>query len=89
MTIVNSKEFAANQDKYFDLAFDEQVYIKKGDRMFLLIYKNVVDTNTYHNASVYNEVLEPDDDLRSAITGAELLERIYTDIDTKFASRTQ
>ena len=89
MTIVNSKEFATNQDKYFDMAFDEQVYIKKDNRMFLLVYQNAVDANNYHKASIYNEVLEPDDDLRSAITGDELLERIYADIDKKFTSHSQ
>jgi hypothetical protein len=32
-------------------------------------------------------ILQPDDDLRSAITGDELLERIYQDIDRKFVNR--
>jgi hypothetical protein len=27
MTIVSSKEFASNQEKYFDLALNEQVFI--------------------------------------------------------------
>jgi len=33
------------------------------------------------------QILEPDDDLRSAITGNELLERIYKDLDRKFENR--
>ena len=37
MTIVSSKDFATDQEKYFDLALDEQVFIQKGDKMFLLI----------------------------------------------------
>jgi hypothetical protein len=47
----------------------------------------VDDMNMYHDASVYEEVLEPDDDLRRAITAEELLERIHEDIRRKFASR--
>ena len=87
MTVVSSKEFNTNQDKYFDLALDDQVYIQKGNNMFLLLYKNVDDINIYDEASIYEEVLEPDDDFRRAITGDELLERIYHDIDKKFANR--
>jgi len=87
MTVVSSKEFAINQEKYFDLALDEQVFIQNGDNMFLLVYNNVDNMNTYHDASVYEEVLEPDDDFYSAITCEELLERIYQDIDNKFANR--
>ena len=68
MTVVSSKEFVGNEDKYFDMALDEQVIIQKGDNMFFLIYKNMDDMNIYHDASVYEEILEPDDDFRSAIS---------------------
>ena len=87
MTVVSTKEFNTNQDMYFDMALNEQVFIQKGDNMFFLLYKNVDDMNMYHDASVYEEVLEPDDDLRRAITAEELLERIHEDIRRKFASR--
>jgi hypothetical protein len=92
MTVVSSKEFTTNQDKYFDMALDEQVYIEKGNNMFLLIYKNVDmdvndaadDMNIYHDASVYEEVLEPDDDFRSAVSAKELLEMLHEDIHQMF-----
>ena len=87
MTIVSTKEFNTNQYKYFDLALDEQVFIQKGDDMFFLLYKNVDGMNMYHDASVYEEILEPDNDLCRAITAEELLERIHEDIRRKFASR--
>ena len=29
MTIVSSKEFATDQDKFFELALNEQVFVKK------------------------------------------------------------
>jgi len=35
------------------------------------------------------QILESDDDLRRAITGDELLARIYKDIDRKFENRIQ
>ena len=81
MTVVSTKEFNTNQDKYFDLALDEDIFVKRGDLTYLIS----VAENGY--PSEYDEVLEPDDDFRRAITGEELLERIYVDIDKKFASR--
>ena len=51
-------------------------------------------TGTFNYLSTKNvtreqQILEPDDDLRRAITGNELLERIYKDIDRKFENRIQ
>ena len=36
MTVVSSKEFITNQKKYFDLALNEQVFIKNGKNMFIV-----------------------------------------------------
>jgi len=36
MTVVSSKEFATFQDKYFDLALSERVFIKKGNHTFFI-----------------------------------------------------
>jgi len=85
MTVVSSKEFTANQEKYFDMALDEQVFIQKGDNMFLLIYHNLDDMNAYHDASVYEEVLEPDDDFQSAITMDELRGKVHDLIDRLYS----
>ena len=80
MTVVSSKEFSSNEDKYFDLALDENVFVKKGDYMFHIICSNIdIKEQT---------ILEPDDDLRRAITAEELLERIHVDIHNKFKART-
>jgi hypothetical protein len=43
--------------------------------------------NIYHDQSVYDEVLEPDDDFRSAITADELLKGIYEDLEKFFEYR--
>jgi hypothetical protein len=36
MTVVSSKEFVSNEDKYFDMALDEQVIVQKGSNMFVV-----------------------------------------------------
>ena len=40
MTIVSSKEFANNQDKYLDLAINERVFIQKGNHTFFVTNVN-------------------------------------------------
>ena len=52
MTVVSSKEFVTNQERYFDMAVDEQVYIKNGNNMFIVSIANDKKKN----------YLEPDDD---------------------------
>ena len=81
MTVVSSKEFIANEDKYFELAERENVCIKRGNGIFQLLYRPI--------EVQYSEqaILEPDDDLRNAITAEELLKRVHEDIRVKFASR--
>jgi predicted transcriptional regulator len=36
MTLVNTKEFVSNQKKYFDMAINEQVFIKRGKNTFII-----------------------------------------------------
>ena len=81
MTVVNSREFTTNQKKYFDMAKYENICIRRGNSMFHLIYQPV--------EAQYPEqlILEPDDNLRNAITAEELLKRVHEDIHNKFASR--
>ena len=79
MTVITSKEFASNQKKYFDMAVNEEVCIKRGANRYQLMCQN------FNNTNVYDEVLEPDDDLRRAITAEEILEGLYEYIDKMFA----
>jgi len=81
MNVINSKEFASNQDKYFDIAKNENVCIRRGNGMFHLMYQ---PAKTQFSTQA---ILEPDDNLRSAITAEELLKRVHKDIHNKFASR--
>jgi len=83
MTVVSTKEFNSNQKKYFDMAIDEHVVIKRGENMFHLTCSN------YNNLDEYDEVLEPDDDLQNAITMDELLERTYKVINKFFADKNE
>jgi hypothetical protein len=63
MTIVSTKEFNTNQEKYFDMALNDHVYIQRGDCMFIVM-KVTEPTRKYK---------EPDEDLRRAITMDEFL----------------
>ena len=76
MTVVSTKEFNTNQKKYFDIALNEQLYIKRGSNMFVV-------SKATDEKKVYKE---PDDDLRTAITKDELLEGLYKYIDKMFAA---
>ena len=78
MVLVNSADFATHQEKYFRMAESQDICVQDGQKMFHIIYQPTVPEQP---------ILEPDDDFRRAITGDELLERIYSDIDKKFANR--
>lgn len=74
MTVVSSKEFATHQKKYFDLADNEQVFIRRGKKRYRLEIQHPEQS-----------VLEPDEDLQRAITKDELLESAYEHIHQLFA----
>jgi len=80
MTIVGSRKFAINQEKYFDLAVNEDVCIKRGGAMFHLTYNPAEDINVKER--VY---YEPDEDFYRSITKEELLKGIHEDIHKMFA----
>ena len=81
MTVVSTKQFNTNQKRYFELAENEEVRIKRGNSMYRLMY---CPLEIQYPEQV---IKKPDDDLRRAITAEELLERIHGDIRRKFASR--
>jgi hypothetical protein len=69
MTVVSSKEFVANEDKYFELAMEEQICVQKDGNLF---YLSGVPVEMHWPEQ---PVLEPDDDLRRAITMDEFRKR--------------
>ena len=73
MTVVSSKEFAINQDKYLDKAEIEQVYIQRGDCMFIV-------------SRSPEKYKEPDDDLKRAVSMEVVRERLHKHVDKLFAA---
>ena len=55
MTVVNSKEFFANQRKFFDMALYEQVVIKRGNNLFYLTCSNNIKGDTEND---YADLIE-------------------------------
>ena len=76
MTLVSSKEFVCNQKRYFDLAINEKLFIKRGKNVFHLICTTVGD-----------DINNADDDDDDYITKDELLAGIYEDIDKFYANK--
>jgi len=74
MTVISSKEFVSNQKRYFDLAVDEELFIRKGKNLFQLICTTIVD-----------DIDDEDDD--EYVTKDELLAGIHEDIDKFYANK--
>ena len=62
MTVVNIKEFGTNQNRYIDMADNEQVYVQRGNNLYIVTRSP-------------EQFKEPDDDLHRAITMDEQKER--------------
>ena len=82
MTVVSSKEFATRPARYYNLAVNEKVAIKRGKNMF-----HLTCTNGYQTNNGYDEVLEPDEDFHRAITGDELKKKMRVAIHNFFANK--
>ena len=82
MTVVSSKEFATKPAMYYKLAVNEQVVIKRGKSRYHLAY-TLIPVEKY----LEQPILEPDENLRRAITFEKLLERTYEDIHQMFAKK--
>lgn len=74
-TVITAKEFNTDQEKYFDLAVNEQIYIERGDNIFI-VTKAKAPKRKYK---------APDDDLRKAITMDEVRERLHAHVHKLFA----
>ena len=65
MTVVSTKEFNANQEKYFDMALDDHVIIKRGNNMFIV--QSFVSNNEP------DIIFTPDEDFFRSISMDEFL----------------
>jgi hypothetical protein len=81
MTVVSTKEFSSNQEKYFDMAVNGNVCIQRGENKFYLSYAPIEPQYPEQPVTV------DDDALDRAITGAELRKRLHQRIHAKFATR--
>jgi len=77
MTVVSSKEFVTNGNKYFDMAMTEEIFVERDNTLFIV-------TQASDKKKKY---LEPDDDLRRAITGDELKKKMREAIHNFFVNR--
>ena len=81
MTEVSGKEFIANQKRYFDMAIDERICIKRGKNRFHLLYapdeKQVPP----------QPILEPDEDFYRAITMDEFRKLVKEDIHQIYSAK--
>jgi len=80
MTVISSKEFAANQQKYFDLAIDnKEVYIKNGENLFMVCYAN--------RQKEPDMIFEPDDDFYRSISIDEFRALVKEDIHQIYSAK--
>ena len=68
MTVVSSKEFVTNQEKYFDMALNDRIVIQRGTNMFVV--QNFVTINEP------DVVFEPDSDFFRSIPIEEVRDRV-------------
>ncbi|MDR2204594.1 MAG: hypothetical protein LBE36_00295 [Flavobacteriaceae bacterium] len=66
MTVVSDQDFITNHNRYFDLAIDEQVVVKRGDYSFSIVCNSEQPTE--------QKILQPDDDLRNSLSAEEFKE---------------
>ena len=78
MKATSSKKFNINQGKYSKMAVNEEVFLKRDNSMYRPMYKPL------EMQYPEQEILEPDEDLWSAITAEKLLEMLHEDIHQMF-----
>ena len=75
MTIVSTKEFNTDQEKYFDIALKDHVIVYRGDNKFII--QNFVPDNELY------EIFKPDDDFYRSIPIEEVRDSIVEYIRRK------
>ena len=77
MTAVSRKEFNTHQDRYFEIAINEQVYVQNGEYTFIV--KRADEPKRKHK--------KPDEKLRRAVTMDVVKERLQTHIHKLFTEK--
>lgn len=73
MRVISSSELRNNMKKYLDLASNETILIQRGRNETFVLTRQ--------------EYLEPDDDLKRAISAKELLKGVEDDIRTTYREK--
>lgn len=73
MRVISSSELRSNLKKYLDLAANEQIIIQRGRNETFVLTKQ--------------EYLEPDEDLKRAVTAQQLMPGIVSDIREAYRKR--
>jgi hypothetical protein len=81
MTVISSNEFAINQDKYFDMAIDEEIGVKRGENMFLVSIASEREEP--------DMIFEPDEDFYRSISMEEFRKRVKEDIHQWYKERNE
>jgi len=79
MTVVSTKEFKTNQEKYLDIAMNGQVYIQRENCMFI-----VTKVNRYDEKDI---IFEPDEDFYNSISMEEVREKLHKVIDKLYSQQ--
>jgi len=79
MTVVSSKEFVANDDKYFDMALNNELIIQRGDNMFIV--------QNYIPNGEPDMIFEPDEDFYRSIPMDEVRKSAINHIHKLFATQ--
>ena len=84
MTVVSTKEFNTNQKRYFELAENEEVCIKRCNSMYHLMFRPL------ETQYLEQPILEPDNDFYRAISAEEFRTRlavVLDGVDKKYANK--
>jgi len=79
MTVVSSKDFIANDEKYFEMALNDQLIIQWGDNKFII--------QNYIPDEEPDIIFEPDEDFYRSITVDELRESVKEHIHKLFLNQ--
>jgi hypothetical protein len=80
MTVISPQEFAANQNKYFDMAINQDVCVKRDEGMFHIRYNPVEEIKEY-------VCFEPDEEFYNSITMDEARKKLHLLIDKLYAKK--
>ena len=68
MTVISTKEFVSNEDKYFDMAMTEEIFVQRDNAMFIV-------QNITQNVEP-DVVFEPDENFYRSIPMEEVRDKI-------------